>query len=61
MCMHVHMCEQHLDVLQLVFQVCPFSLQQVSLVQSVLQALGQTEDVGLLGIHLLLQFLLLWR
>lgn len=51
----------YLNVLQLVRQVRPLGLQHVGLVQSVLQALGQPEDVALLEVHLLLQLPLLWR
>lgn len=38
----------YLYILQLVLQVSPLSLQHVSLVQSILQTLGQTEYVALL-------------
>lgn len=51
----------HLNVLQLVFQVTPLRLQQISPVEGLLQPLGQTEDVVLLQVHLLLQFGLLVR
>lgn len=51
---------EHLYILQLVLQVSPLSLEHVGLVQSVLQALGQTEYVALLEVHLLLQLTLLW-
>lgn len=50
---------EHLYILQLVLQVSPLSLEHVGLVQSVLQALGQTEYVALLEVHLLLQLPLL--
>lgn len=51
----------YLNVLQLVRQVRPLGFQHVRLVQCVLQALGQPEDVALLEVHLLLQLPLLWR
>lgn len=53
----------HLNVFQLIFQVTPFCLQQISPVQRLLQPLSQSEDVVLLQVHLLLQLGLLvrWR
>jgi len=50
---------ENLYILQLVLQVGPLGLEHVGLVQGVLQALGQTEDVALLEVHLLLQLPLL--
>lgn len=49
----------YLYIFQLVLKVCSFSLQQVSLVQRLLQTLSQSEDMGLLEVHLLLQLSLL--
>lgn len=49
----------NLYVLQLVLQIGPLGLEHVGLVEGVLQALGQTEYVALLEVHLLLQLPLL--
>lgn len=49
----------YLYIFELVLEVCPLSLEQVSLVQCFLQTLSQSEDVGLLEVHLLLQLSLL--
>ena len=52
-------CTEHLYILQLVLQICPLSFEHVSLVQGILKALGQTENVALLQVHLLLELSLL--
>lgn len=51
----------HLNVFQLILQVAPFCLEQISPVQRLLQPLRQSEDVVFLQVHLLLQLGLLVR
>ncbi len=52
-------CIENLYILQLVLQIGPLSLEHVGLVKGILQALGQTEYVTFLEVHLLLQLSLL--
>lgn len=53
-CKQIPLAGSHLNVLQLVFQIAPFCLQQIGPVERFLQSLSQTEDVTLLQVHLLL-------